>query len=284
MHVAAVIAVCVAFQLDPFPKNEVTTFPFVHSILTIHWVTAYLIAMAMLMHDRSTRKMDSDAVANWSDRYAAGVASVIRNQMTVVLGVAELCDLDGVRPKPMMQQMQISADRLCDLSDQLLACGGRAAFPIQRRQLELALLIDWAVKQFAPNLILSDTIPNVRIWGDEDLIRIALRNVLTNAIEASPAGPVTIRSYLAFHTDCESSVSLAKPGRQHVVIEIEDRGCGMIPSVQSRIFEPFFSTKSPDRGLGLTAVQGIMQAMAGEISVESVPDVGTTVKLSFATV
>src|SRR5690606_17354096 len=58
-------------------------------------------------------------------------------------------------------------------------------------------------------------------------------------------------------------------------------GVGMTPEVRDRLFEPFFTTKTPGRGtgLGLPTCQSIVAAHAGEISVESLPNEGSTFRV-----
>ena len=65
------------------------------------------------------------------------------------------------------------------------------------------------------------------------------------------------------------------PGR-YAIIEVGDSGCGIEPEIMGRLFDPFFSTKKKGRGLGLAALAGIVQAHAGAIAVQSVPDRKTT--------
>jgi CheY-like chemotaxis protein len=62
---------------------------------------------------------------------------------------------------------------------------------------------------------------------------------------------------------------------------VADSGCGITPETKSRLFEPFFSTKFSGRGLGLTAVLGIVRSHAGTIEVSGEPGRGTTVTVLF---
>jgi signal transduction histidine kinase len=61
-----------------------------------------------------------------------------------------------------------------------------------------------------------------------------------------------------------------------VCITIVDTGLGMPPKTQSRVFEPFFTTRPHGSGLGLSISCEIIQAHNGQISVESQEDKGTT--------
>jgi CheY-like chemotaxis protein len=68
-------------------------------------------------------------------------------------------------------------------------------------------------------------------------------------------------------------------GASAVRIQVCDTGSGMTRDTQSRMFEPFFSTKETNVGLGLTSVYGVVKQHGGQVEVASQPGHGTTVRI-----
>ena len=66
-----------------------------------------------------------------------------------------------------------------------------------------------------------------------------------------------------------------------MALEVRDDGCGMGTATRARLGDPFFSTKSPERGLGLAEVTGLVAAQGGALAVDSAPGRGTSVRLLF---
>ena len=64
-----------------------------------------------------------------------------------------------------------------------------------------------------------------------------------------------------------------------VALEVSDRGSGIPPDVVERALEPFFTTKARGTGLGLAIVSRVVEAHAGELSIESKAGVGTTIRI-----
>jgi two-component system sensor histidine kinase HydH len=99
---------------------------------------------------------------------------------------------------------------------------------------------------------------------DPDRINQVLLNLYLNAIESMEPGG-------------ELGVELSADEEAHrVEIRISDTGCGISGEHLSRIFDPYFTTKSTGTGLGLAIAHNIMEAMGGKINISSRPERGTT--------
>jgi len=106
---------------------------------------------------------------------------------------------------------------------------------------------------------------------DEDQIRQALDNLVTNAIDAMTDGGTLV---LATRTACEN-------GTRYVVIDVSDTGPGISPGLVRRIFEPFYSTKEIGHGtgLGLSICKKILEEHRGSIRVSATAGGGATFSL-----
>jgi CheY-like chemotaxis protein/anti-sigma regulatory factor (Ser/Thr protein kinase) len=117
-------------------------------------------------------------------------------------------------------------------------------------------------------LDLADKLPAA--LGIESEVREAMINLIFNAVDAMPTG-----GKLVIRTRPAASA--------RVSVEVIDSGVGMDEETRRRCLEPFFTTKGErGTGLGLAMVYGVMQRLGGEVEIDSTPDVGTTVRLTFA--
>jgi two-component system cell cycle sensor histidine kinase/response regulator CckA len=124
------------------------------------------------------------------------------------------------------------------------------------------------------------------IEGDAIQLRQVVLNLVTNASEAlgDDAGTIAVatgsvrvdRPYLA-HYDLADEL----PEGLYAYLDVSDSGAGMDADTRARLFDPFFTTKFIGRGLGLSAVRGIVRGHGGAIRVQSESGRGTSVKLLF---
>jgi ligand-binding sensor domain-containing protein/signal transduction histidine kinase/CheY-like chemotaxis protein len=110
------------------------------------------------------------------------------------------------------------------------------------------------------------------VEGNESRLAQVFLNLVINAAQALPEGQAA----------CHEVRLVTRRDGERVVAEVRDSGCGIPPDVIGRIFDPFFTTKpvGVGTGLGLALCHRFITAMGGEISVESEPGKGTSVRVT----
>ena len=190
------------------------------------------------------------------------------------------------------EQAELSAAALeaalsgAELTRRLLAFARRQ--PLQPEEVDANALVSGITKLLARTLgedikITLDLDAGTRpVFVDRVQLETAITNLANNARDAMPAGGQLIiatrnghldRDYVEKHSEVASG--------DYVIIEVTDTGEGMAPEIVSRIFEPFYTTKSVGRGtgLGLSMVFGFVKQSKGHINVYSEPARGTTFRL-----
>jgi two-component system sensor histidine kinase RegB len=113
----------------------------------------------------------------------------------------------------------------------------------------------------------ADATEQMSLLVPKRALALALRQVVKNALDASPTGR---------KVDVDVSVE-----RSDLWIEVYDRGAGMSPDTIARATDPFFTTKEPGQGmgLGLFLAQTVIERLDGRIAFESKEGEGTTVRV-----
>jgi two-component system, cell cycle sensor histidine kinase and response regulator CckA len=224
---------------------------------------------------------------------AGGIAHDFNNLLVGVLGNAGLALLELPPDSPAratIERIEVAAQRAADLTQQMLAYSGRGKFitdtlDLSRLVEEIAHLLRVSIsKKAALRFELAPHLPPVR--GDATQIRQVVMNVITNASDAlgNRNGDIVVSTGVkhadrAFLQTTQLGDNL--PEGCYVSVEVSDTGCGMDADTLSRMFDPFFTTKFSGRGLGLSAVLGIVRGHRGALRVESAPGRGTTFQVLF---
>ncbi|BDU73332.1 PAS domain-containing hybrid sensor histidine kinase/response regulator [Mesoterricola silvestris] len=234
---------------------------------------------------RQSQKLESLGVL------AGGIAHDFNNLLTTILGNCNLASMvldPGSPATPYLDQVEKASLRAADLTRQMLAYAGKGRIMILAVNLnylvqEMTELLSVSIsKKASIRLELAPTLPE--IMADPAQMQQLVMNLVTNASEAlgEEGGTITLRTgeqWLdsVYLTTLIPAIPIP-PGR-YVVLEVSDTGCGMTRDVIDLIFDPFFTTKFTGRGLGLSALMGILKSHGGSIKVYSEPGQGTSMKL-----
>jgi signal transduction histidine kinase/CheY-like chemotaxis protein len=222
---------------------------------------------------------------------AGGIAHDFNNLLQAMLGTLDVALPElaqGSAARDAVEQAVHAARRAADLTRQLLAYSGKGRFvvrPVDVTALvrENAHLLRASVPHTcAIDLRLADDVPAV--VGDVAQLQQVVMNLITNAADAIGAAPGLITLTTALRPGgagalAGSRIIDATPADAYVSLEVADTGCGMDADTLARIFDPFFSTKGAGRGLGMSALLGIVRGHGGALFVDSAPGRGTTVRV-----
>jgi len=201
---------------------------------------------------------------------AAGIAHEIRNPLTSLRGFVQLSHENA--PSLYTEIMLSEIDRIHAITSELLLLGKPKTLDFENKP--IVPLLDAILTLVNTQAILHNVqmvmecrpeAEHAVILCEETKMKQVFLNVLKNAVEAMPnGGVVTIR------LDLEE---------EWVRVRITDQGVGIPPEKLSKIGQAFFTTKESGTGLGLMISYSIIEQHRGRLSIESEPDVGTTVDI-----
>ncbi len=224
---------------------------------------------------------------------AGGIAHDFNNLLMGVLGNLDLSLFDlphGSRPRTLIEKAMSAGRRAAELTRQMLAYSGKGSYVVGRVDLnDLVRQTEGLIRAAIPKTVsleLELTSQSALIEADSDQVKQVIMNILSNAAEAmeQQTGVITLKT-AAQHCD-EQCLSLSRihekpPAGRFVCLEVSDTGRGMDEQGLQRLFEPFYSTKFTGRGLGMSAVLGIMSTHNGAIFVDSTQGKGTLIRVMF---
>jgi two-component system cell cycle sensor histidine kinase/response regulator CckA len=224
---------------------------------------------------------------------AGGIAHDFNNLLVSIMGHAGLAlmDLEPEAPaRTAVERIEMAAERAADLTKQLLAYSGKGKFVIL--PMNLSRLVEESSHRLCvskPNNAqlethLTQDLPCIE--ADPVQMQQVVMSLITNAWEAlgDGIGSITVTTGIADLNQDDLSKTYLKenlPAGQYVCLEVSDTGCGMGEETLRRAFDPFFTTKFTGRGLGLSAVLGIVRGHRGAVQLQSDVGRGTTITVYF---
>jgi PAS domain S-box-containing protein len=231
---------------------------------------------------------------------AGKIAHDFNNLLVGILGNVSLAAY-AIAPddkiKKYLDSIESTAKIAADLCNQLLTYSGKQELDL--REVNLPELVSEMIRllelSLPPNATLrsrsEENMPP--IYAEPTQIRQVLLNLITNAADAmtDKSGYIEISVGTAYFTESDlqnkqfdlQAAEFADRVRdkKSVFLSVADNGAGMTSEVKERIFEPFFTTKLKGRGLGMSALSGIVRTHGGAIDVKSELNKGTTVSIWF---
>jgi len=223
---------------------------------------------------------------------AGGIAHDFNNILTAIMlnvGVAEK-DESSAHTQMCLQRIRQGSERAADLCQQMLAYAGQGnvsmgTLNINAVMHEIMQLVEVSIhKQVKLVFDSSDTLPD--IIADKAQIQQVMLNLMTNANEAigEQEGEIICRTGSRWMDKKQLSGNWTHedlPEADYVYLAVSDTGCGMDKKMLNKIFEPFYTTKFTGRGLGMSAMLGIIRGHQGVIQIDTAIGKGTTICVSF---
>jgi PAS domain S-box-containing protein len=222
---------------------------------------------------------------------AGGIAHDFNNLLAIIIGHCSLAKLKPETAEKHFLPIQTAAEKAAELCKQMLTYAGKS--PLVQTQIDMRKLLTEMI-----SLLKATIKQNVRInaslspestfspfiTGDAGQLRQVVMNLILNAAEAIgeaqgkvsvSLAPKEIKAGQADRDHLDNTI----PAGCYLCLQVTDNGCGMGDEARQRIFEPFYSTKFVGRGLGMSAVLGIITTHKGALQLISQPGRGTAFKV-----
>jgi signal transduction histidine kinase/CheY-like chemotaxis protein len=256
--------------LERDPSGEL-----VRGIGTVQDVTETKVANDAI-RDSENRIREADKARSLSTM-AAAIAHTFNNLLGAVLGNLDLVRLDdniSADARGHLASAEEATRHAAEIARKMLMYVGQR--DLHRRSVDLGALSQTVAKRLSVRLpkrisltvSVQEELPEVEI--DVEQIEVLIHQIVINAAEALEEGPDQLGRAQEIEIACNLEDSF-------VVLSVRDNGPGMTPQQIALAFDPFYSTRFPGRGLGLSTVLGVARAHGGSAWVQSELSCGTTV-------
>lgn len=211
----------------------------------------------------------------WSGVLSQQLAHDVQNPLSAILGAAEFLREERRQGRSLDAQhefVELVAEEATRASSVISRFERLYRMDTHKSELDLLALArkaaDAASLGLSHKVVIEPASEPARIEGDEDLVRIALDNLIRNAVEASAAeSPVFVR--------------VSGSGADRVAVSIRDDGHGMSPRLIHQVLERGYSRKEGGLGLGLAFASRVARAHGGRLDLVSEESKGSVVTMQF---
>lgn len=234
-----------------------------------------------IMHDISNLKKAEKATVQSEKLAAAGrlartIAHEVRNPLNnIALSVEQMQYLNSDEQMVFyLDVVKRNSNRINDLVNNLISSSIPTADTVLQ-ECVLSVIMDEVLSATTDRLTLkrcktlvSYKDQQVVIMADRERLKMAISNIIINAVEAMEDGSGELKVTLS-------------AGKGFALLAIADNGCGISEQNIPHLFEPYFTGKRNGMGLGLTLAHNILQGHKAKIEVVSSPGQGSTFNITF---
>ncbi len=233
------------------------------------------VKMRTLMLESEKRKVIELSIAK--DNFIRDMSHELKTPLAVMLGnisiVRKLVNpADGSPLLRVLEMLERNGSRLHSSINEILQLSKLDSLEIHKGPVQLKEMLDDIFSEHLPlaqmkGLELKLEAGPVIIAGDRQLLRLAVSNLVSNAIKFTDKGAVLI---------------ILKKTANGVLLSVSDTGIGMSRETQAKLFQKFFKAnpEAPGTGIGLVVLKGIIDKHGGRVRVKSSLGKGTTFELS----
>lgn len=219
---------------------------------------------------------------------SGGIAHDFNNILAIIIGHCSLAGKNYEKAVDHIPEIEKAANRAAALCRQMLAYAGKAH--IVQSRVNMVTLVDEMVRMLKATtnqnaaIIFESSSDIPFVSGDAGQISQIAMNLIINASEAIGEAQGEIRVLLTKTTINADQHVMDHQGKSilpgsFACLEVTDNGCGMDNETRKRIFEPFYTTKFTGRGLGMSAVLGIIMSHGGALQLFTESGQGSTFKV-----
>ncbi len=250
------------------------------AVVSAHDITFEQVARLELEQLVETRTEDLQQANDELEAFAYSVSHDLRAPLRSINGFAEILHEDysgliSISGQDLLQRIMNNATYLGSLIEDLLELSKISRTTIEANEVDISIICEELLHEEKHNLAkLQFTVEkNLIIYGDQGLIKILMKNLISNAVKySSKSSAPTVQ----FYADCSENKTK---------FILEDNGVGFDTKFSGKIFKPFQRVHGDEyegTGIGLSIVHRIIKRHQGDIKISSEVNKGTLVNFNFS--